>query len=33
MQTFQKLESTIVASLLGLSPKVDGERLIAVIPP
>uniref|UniRef100_A0A2N9G8K3 Ribosome-recycling factor, chloroplastic n=1 Tax=Fagus sylvatica TaxID=28930 RepID=A0A2N9G8K3_FAGSY len=31
--TIKKLESAIVASPLGLSPKVDGERLIAVIPP
>lgn len=30
--TLKKLESAIVASPLGLSPKVDGERLIAVIP-
>jgi ribosome recycling factor len=32
MQTLKKLESAIVASPLGLAPKVDGERLIAVIP-
>ncbi|KAG2714811.1 hypothetical protein I3843_03G048600 [Carya illinoinensis] len=31
--TLKKLESAIVASPLGLSPKVDGERLIATIPP
>ncbi|KAE8021357.1 hypothetical protein FH972_007253 [Carpinus fangiana] len=30
--TLKKLESAIVASPLGLAPKVDGERLIAVIP-
>ena len=32
MQTIKKLESAIVASPLGLSLKVDGERLITVIP-
>nr|XP_023896661.1 uncharacterized protein LOC112008562 [Quercus suber] len=32
-KTIKKLESAIVASPLGLSPKVDDERLIAVIPP
>ncbi|KAL4595781.1 hypothetical protein ACB092_12G116500 [Castanea dentata] len=32
-ETIKMLESAIVASPLGLSPKVDGEQLIAVIPP
>lgn len=31
--TLKKLEKAIIASPLGLAPKVDGERLIAVIPP
>lgn len=32
-QTLQQLENAIVSSPLGLNPKSDGERLIAVIPP
>ncbi|XP_075647323.1 uncharacterized protein LOC142618302 [Castanea sativa] len=32
-ETIKMLESAIVASPLGLSPKMDGEQLIAVIPP
>ncbi|XP_038885565.1 ribosome-recycling factor isoform X2 [Benincasa hispida] len=31
--TLKNLESAIVSSPLGLAPRVDGERLIAVIPP
>ncbi|XP_028760667.1 uncharacterized protein LOC114719356 isoform X1 [Neltuma alba] len=33
LQTLKQLENAIVSSPLGLNPKVDGERLIAVIPP
>ncbi|KAI4348290.1 hypothetical protein L6164_009026 [Bauhinia variegata] len=32
-QAIKQLENAIVSSPLGLNPKVDGERLIAVIPP
>ncbi|KAK7343095.1 hypothetical protein VNO80_26058 [Phaseolus coccineus] len=32
-ETLQQLENAIVSSPLGLNPKSDGERLIAVIPP
>ncbi|XP_027354732.1 uncharacterized protein LOC113864804 isoform X2 [Abrus precatorius] len=32
-QTLKQLENAIVSSPLGLNPKSDGERLIAVIPP
>ncbi|KAK7258780.1 hypothetical protein RIF29_24366 [Crotalaria pallida] len=32
-QTLKQLEDAIVSSPLGLNPKVDGDRLIAVIPP
>lgn len=33
LQTVKELEKAIVSSPLGLNPKVDGERLIAAIPP
>lgn len=33
LQALQKLETAIVESALGLNPKVDGDRLIAAIPP
>lgn len=32
-QALKQLENAIVSSPLGLNPKADGERLIAVIPP
>ncbi|XP_057750717.1 uncharacterized protein LOC130969134 isoform X2 [Arachis stenosperma] len=32
-ETLKQLENAIVSSPLGLNPKADGERLIAVIPP
>ncbi|XP_045800589.1 ribosome-recycling factor-like isoform X3 [Trifolium pratense] len=32
-ETLKQLENAIVSSPLGLNPKTDGERLIAVIPP
>lgn len=32
-QTLEELEKAIVSSPLGLNPKTDGQRLIAVIPP
>ncbi|KAI9127356.1 hypothetical protein K1719_001915 [Acacia pycnantha] len=32
-QALKQLENAIVSSPLGLNPRVDGERLIAVIPP
>lgn len=33
LQTLKELEKAIVSSPLGLNPKSDGQRLIAVIPP
>lgn len=33
LQTLKQLENAIVSSPLGLNPRTDGERLIAVIPP
>lgn len=33
LQTLKALESAIISSPLGLNPKVDGQRLIAPIPP
>lgn len=33
LQTLKELESAIVSSPLGLNPRVDGQRLIAAIPP
>ncbi|KNA25185.1 hypothetical protein SOVF_009030 [Spinacia oleracea] len=32
-ETIKELEKAIVSSPLGLNPKVDGQRLIAVVPP
>lgn len=33
LQTVKELEKAIVSSPLGLNPQVDGQRLIANIPP
>lgn len=33
LQTVKELEKAIVSSPLGLNPKLDGQRLIASIPP
>lgn len=33
LQTVKEIEKAIVSSPLGLNPQVDGERLIAAIPP